>query len=219
MKLQECIEYLQSSLGGGVFTDETRTEIGFAEKMLAVGRAFCIKEMYRNQTDIHQIYYQTATLSYDADLQDNDCYNVFEYPNILNINTQLDGHSYMGGRLGDSSWRRVRSVAAWDNLQRARNRRSTRKDIYYLLEPNYGTVKVFDKNVKRALGVSIFEDPLHPLLNFNRQEDEYPITLECLQMMEQYFREGKFERFMRTPADIISNSVSENSLGGQPQQQ
>lgn len=218
MKLNECIEYLQSSLGGGVFTDEGKNEVGFTEKMLAVGRAFCIREMYRSNTEIPEIFYQTIDLTYDDDLQEDDCYNLFRYPNIVNVNTQLDGHQYLGQYKGDVSWRRVRSTAAWANTQKAIGTRPKKKSVYYLLEPQFETVKVFDKGVKRATGYSIFADPLHELIQFNRQEDEYPISQECLQLMEQYFRNGQFDRFTRTNSDIVSNAISESSLPNNPNQ-
>lgn len=220
MKLQEALEYLQSSIGGGIFSDETLTEIKFAEKVLQVGRAICIKEMYRHDNTINDIYYQHVQLNYNPELQDDDCYTIFEYPNIIGINPNIDGHQYMGHKRGDNSWRRLLSTGHLATYEKARGTRRKDTNTYYVLEPQFGTVKVMNPEIRRGVGYSILEDPLHPSANFNRKKDEYPITMECLALLEKYFREGKFERFLRSPADIISNSVSESSLGqqGAPQQ-
>ena len=220
MKLKRCIEILQASTGGGVFTSENITDVKFAEYVLQTARAICVKEMYPTQNNIHEIYYQHIYLDYEEDLQEDDCYTVFRYPTILNINPQVDGHAYIGQSKGDQSWVRVKSHSHWANFQKARGKRIQDNRTYYILEPQYGLVKVFKNNgtVKRAVGYSIFENPLDDLLMFNRQKDEYPITPECLSLAEQYLREGKFARYLQRPANVVANGADDANAAAMAQQ-
>jgi hypothetical protein len=81
--------------------------------------------------------------------------------------------------------------------------------FHYILEPELELVKVYHDSSgvrpKGGEGKSAIMDPLNPLAKFNRQLDEYPITPECLSMVEQYLREGKFQRFLQRPANIVAN--------------
>jgi len=221
MRLKECIEVLQASTGGGVFTSENILDVKFTENVLRFARAMCIKEMYPTKNNVHEIYYQHVYLTYNEALQEDDCYTVFEYPIVLNINGQVDGHQYIGQSKGDQSWVRVKSHAHWANFQKARGGRIIDNRTYYLLEPQYGLVKVFKNKgtIKRAVGYSIFEDPLHELIMFNRQLDDYPITPECLSLAEQYLREGKFARFMQRPANAVANGADDVTVAAMGQQQ
>ena len=212
-KLSECIETLQASTGGGVFTAENLTEIGFAETALATTRAICIKELYPKRNILNAIYYQTVQLKYEADLQEDDCYRLFRYPPILNVNSEIDGHRRIGNLKGDKVWTRVRSFNEYQNMKAAYGRRIHQEGLFYVLEPAAGLVRVFHDATaarpKAGEGESIFMDPLHELIRFNRQLDEYPITPECLSMVEQYLREGKFQRFMQRPSNVVANGADD----------
>lgn len=209
--LKESIEILQSSTGGGVFTSENLTDVKFAEYVLATARAICVKELYPTQNNIHEIFYQYVELEYDKDLQEDDCYTVFRYPTVLNINSQVDGHQYIGTRKGDTSWVRIKSMAHWQNFLKARNSRINDPRVYYVLEPQFGLVRVMKQGVKTAVGYSVFQDPLDKMIPFNRQLDQYPITPECLSLVEKYLREGKFESYLRRPSNLIANGADDNN--------
>jgi hypothetical protein len=211
MLLKECIETFQASLGGGVFTSENVTDVKFMEQVLRMTRAACVKELYPNQNNVHEIYYQHVYLDYEEDLQEDECYTVFRYPVILNINKQVDGHQYIGQSKGDQSWVRIKSHAHWANFQKARPGRIVDNRTYYVLEPQYGLVKVFKNKgtIKRAVGYSIFDDPLNDMVPFNRQEDQYPITPECLSLVERYLREGTFLKYLQRPANMVANGADD----------
>jgi len=213
MKLNNCIEILQASLSGGVFGQETLTEVKFAESFLGTARAVCIKELHPNKNTIHQIYYQSVELIYDENLQEDDCYTLFRYPTVMNINANIDGHQSIGKFKGDLSWKRVHSFAHYQNLKAAQGKRMIVNDIHYVLEPADELVRVFHNadavRPKTAIGYSIFADPLHELIQFNRQLDEYPITPECMAMVEQYLRQGKFEKYLQRPANVVANGADD----------
>lgn len=224
MKLKECIEVLQSSTGGGVFTAENLLEVGFAESVLGIARAICIKELYPKANTVHEVYFQTVPLEYEEDLQEDDCYTLFRYPVVLNVNSEVDGHQFLGTARGGVAWTRVKSFAHYQNLKAAYGR-IRNESLHYVLEPESGLVRVFHNSSaarpKRAVGRSIFADPLYPLIMFNRQEDEYPITPECLSLVEQYLRMGKFERYMQRMPNAVANGaddiVAAQPQGGSPQ--
>ena len=213
MRLSQCIEVIQSSVGGGIFTAENLTEIGFAEDALSTVRAICMKELYPKRNTLNAIYYQTIDLKYEADLQEDPCYTLFRYPAILNVNSEIDGHQLLGGKRG--SWTRVRSEAEYRNMKQAYGSRINQTGFFYVFEPELELVKVFHDSdavrPKGGEGKSIIMDPLNPLARFNRQLDEYPITPECLSMVEQYLREGKFQRFLQRPANIIANGADDTN--------
>ena len=224
MKLNQCIEVLQSSTGGGVFTSENLLEVGFAEEVLGIARAICIKELYPKRNTVHEVYYQTVELKYEEDLQEDDCYTLFRYPIVLNVNAEVDGHQMLGTAKGSVAWTRVRSFAHYQNLKAAYGDRIRNENLHYVLEPEAGLVRVFHNSSavrpKKAVGRSIFADPLHPLIMFNRQEDEYPITPECLSLVEQYLRMGKFERYMQRMPNAVANGADDIvAAQGQPQGQ
>lgn len=211
--LRECVELLQSSIGGGVFTQENLTEVKFAEAFLGYARATCIKEMYPSRNNVNEIYYQYADIRYEEDLQEDDCYTLFRYPAVLNINSQIDGHQYLGKFKGDVSWTRVKSFAQYSNLKNAMGSRIKTEGYYYVLEPQAGLVRVFHTadavRPKTAVGYSIFQDPLNDLTPFNRQLDQYPITPECLNMVEQYLRDGRFVKYLQRPANVVANGADD----------
>jgi hypothetical protein len=209
--LKKSIELLQASIGGGVYTAENLESPKSMEYVLAATRAVCVRELYPTQNNIHEIYYQYVELQYEEDLQEDDCYTVFRYPTILNINSQVDGHQYIGTRKGDNSWVRIKSMSHWQNFLKARNPRINDPKVYYVLEPQFGLARVMKPKgeVKRAVGYSVFSDPLDKLISFNRQKDQYPITPECLTLVEKYLREGKFETFLRRPSNQVANGADD----------
>jgi len=213
MKLNNCIEILQASLSGGVFGQETLTEVKFAESFLATARAVCIRELYPNRNNVHEVYYQSVDLRYEESLQEDDCYTLFRYPTVLNINANIDGHQYIGRTKGDMSWKRVKSFSHYQNLKAAQGKRIINNSLHYVLEPASELVRVFHNEgavrPKTATGYSIFADPLHELIQFNRQLDEYPITPECMAMVEQYLRQGKFEKYLQRPANVVANGADD----------
>jgi len=215
--LKESIELLQASTGGGVFTAENLTDVKFMEYVLASARAICIRELYPTRNNVHEIYYQYVELEYDQSLQEDDCYTVFRYPVILNINSQVDGHQYIGKRKGDNSWVRLKSLSHWQNFMKARPNRIADPTIYYVLELQFGLVRVFNPSVKTAVGYSIFQDPLDKAIPFNRQLDQYPITPECLSLAEQYLREGKFQRYLQAPSNQVANGADDVNALSAPQ--
>lgn len=219
MKLNECIEFIQASTGGGVFTDENRGDIGFAENILRLGRSAAIKTIYQNNNLVADIFYQKADL-YRSDLiQEDDCYTVFRTPNVITVNPVVDGNSYLGSPKDNRAWRRVKSVAQFANNQHIRLSKLRQDVVYYILDPRTSTVKVYDPNITRCNHYAVFEDPLHPMLNFNRQEDEYPITLEAMSLIEQWMREGIISHMLRQMPESRSNSAPDVTVNLVPNQQ
>lgn len=218
MKLNECIEFIQASDGGGVFTDENRKDFGFAQNILRLGRAMAIKTLHANNNLQSDIYFQTAKLFREDDLQEDDCYTLFRTPRILTVNSVVDGQSYMGSPNDNKNWRRVKSAAQLANQSRQRLGGMRDDVIYYMLNPRNDTVKVFNPDIKKCTQYAIFEDPLHPLLNFNPQLDEYPVTLECLGLIEQYIREGIVTHMLRQMPEMRPNSAPDITVNLQPNQ-
>jgi len=213
MKLNNCIEILQASLSGGVFGQETLTEVKFAESFLATARAVCIRELYPNRNNVHGIYYQSIDLKYEEALQEDDCFTVFRHPTVLNINANIDGHQLMGTTKGGRPWIRVQSHAHYQNMLSAMGGRIINGQLYFILEPADELVKVFHNadavRPKRGTSIFIADNPLHELIQFNRQLDEYPITPECMAMVEQYLRQGKFEKYLQRPANVVANGADD----------
>lgn len=216
--LKECVEVLQSSVGGGVFTQENITEVKFAEQVLPYARGFCMKELYQKRNTINEIYYQSVPLIYEEGLQEDDCYTLYRYPVIQNINAELDGHQYIGRFKGDNSWVRVKSFGHYQNMKQALGNRIIADKIFYVLEPQDGLVRAYHNSSAvrpkgNIEGRSVFQNPLDELIPFNRQLDQYPITPECLSLAEQYLREGKFQRFLQRPSNIVANGADDINAG------
>ena len=78
MKTLECIELIQMADEGGIFTDESRYDVGTMLTVLNAARAFAITEMYRKNTRVHPNFIQRVYPEYKKKLQQDDCYNLFE---------------------------------------------------------------------------------------------------------------------------------------------
>ena len=94
---------------GGIFTDESRYDVGTMLTVLNAARAFAITEMYRKNTRVHPNFIQRVYPEYKENLQQDDCYTLFEIPRTVEINDKMDGLMYVGSIKGDEAFWKVRT--------------------------------------------------------------------------------------------------------------
>jgi hypothetical protein len=76
---------------GGIFTDESRYDVGTMLTVLNAARAFAITEMYRKNTRVHPNFIQRVYPEYKEALQQDDCYNCLRFHVQLRSTTRWMG--------------------------------------------------------------------------------------------------------------------------------
>ena len=212
MKTKDCIELIQLADEGGVFTDESRYDIGTMTAVLNAARGFAIAEMYNKNNRIHPNFLQRVYPKYEKNLQQDDCYVMFEVPKTVEINNQIDGLMYVGTIDGKNSYWKVRT------RMQANSRRNHRihniameKNVHFLYDTTRGYLEVYDNKVKYILVEGIFSDPT-TIPGFNIEEDDYPITMNAMKRVEDMVRQGTIRDVLRVPINKISNSAEDSNI-------
>jgi len=212
LKTKECIELIQLADEGGVFTDESRYDIGTMIAVLNAARGFAITELHKQNNRIHPSFLQRVYPEYKKELQQDDCYTLFEVPKTVGINNQIDGLMYVGTIDGKNSFWKIRT------RMQANSRRNHRihsiamdKHVHFLYDNTRGYLEVYDDKVKYILVEGIFGDPTS-IPGFNLEEDDYPITMDAMKRIEDMVRTGTIRDVLRVPINKISNSAEDSNV-------
>ena len=212
MKTIDCIELIQLADEGGVFTDESRYDIGTMTAVLNAARGYAITELHKQNNRIHPSFLQRVYPQYKKDLQQDDCYTLFEVPKTIGINNQIDGLMYVGTIDGKNSFWKIRT------RMQANSRRNHRihniameKHVHFLYDNTRGYLEVYDDKVKYILVEGIFGDPTS-IPGFNLEEDDYPITMDAMKRIEDMVRTGTIRDVLRVPINKISNSAEDSNV-------
>lgn len=212
MKTIDCIELIQLADEGGVFTDESRYDIGTMTAVLNAARGYAITELHKQNNRIHPSFLQRVYPQYKKELQQDDCYTLFEVPKTVGINNQIDGLMYVGTIDGKNSFWKIRT------RMQANSRRNHRihniameKHVHFLYDNTRGYLEVYDDKVKYILVEGIFGDPTS-IPGFNLEEDDYPITMDAMKRIEDMVRTGTIRDVLRVPINKISNSAEDSNV-------
>ena len=212
MKTKDCIELIQLADEGGVFTDESRYDLGTMTAVLNAARGFAITELHKQNNRIHPSFLQRVYPEYKKELQQDDCYTLFEVPKTVGINNQIDGLMYVGTIDGKNSFWKIRT------RMQANSRRNHRihsiamdKHVHFLYDNTRGYLEVYDDKVKYILVEGIFGDPTS-IPGFNLEEDDYPITMDAMKRIEDMVRTGTIRDVVRVPINKISNSAEDSNV-------
>ena len=212
MKTKDCIELIQLADEGGVFTDESRYDLGTMTAVLNAARGFAITELHKKNNRIHPSFLQRVYPQYKKELQQDDCYTLFELPKTVGINDQIDGLMYVGTIDGKNSFWKIRT------RMQANSRRNHRihsiameKHVHFLYDNTRGYLEVYDDKVKYILVEGIFGDPTS-IPGFNLEEDDYPITMDAMKRIEDMVRTGTIRDVLRVPINKISNSAEDANV-------
>jgi len=212
LKTKDCIELIQLADEGGVFTDESRYDLGTMTAVLNAARGFAITELHKQNNRIHPSFLQRVYPEYKKELQQDDCYTLFEVPKTVGINNQIDGLMYVGTIDGKNSFWKIRT------RMQANSRRNHRihsiamdKHVHFLYDNTRGYLEVYDDKVKYILVEGIFGDPTS-IPGFNLEEDDYPITMDAMKRIEDMVRTGTIRDVVRVPINKISNSAEDSNV-------
>jgi len=212
LKTKDCIELIQLADEGGVFTDESRYDLGTMTAVLNAARGFAITELHKKNNRIHPSFLQRVYPQYKKELQQDDCYTLFELPKTVGINDQIDGLMYVGTIDGKNSFWKIRT------RMQANSRRNHRihsiameKHVHFLYDNTRGYLEVYDDKVKYILVEGIFGDPTS-IPGFNLEEDDYPITMDAMKRIEDMVRTGTIRDVLRVPINKISNSAEDANV-------
>lgn len=195
-----------------MFTDESRYDIGTMTAVLNAARGYAITELHKQNNRIHPSFLQRVYPQYKKELQQDDCYTLFEVPKTVGINNQIDGLMYVGTIDGKNSFWKIRT------RMQANSRRNHRihniameKHVHFLYDNTRGYLEVYDDKVKYILVEGIFGDPTS-IPGFNLEEDDYPITMDAMKRIEDMVRTGTIRDVLRVPINKISNSAEDSNV-------
>lgn len=212
MKTKDCIELIQLADEGGVFTDESRYDIGTMTAVLNAARGFAITELHKQNNRIHPSFLQRVYPQYKKELQQDDCYTLFEVPKTVGINNQIDGLMYVGTIDGKNSFWKIRTRMQGNSRRNHRiHKIAMEKHVHFLYDNTRGYLEVYDDKVKYILVEGIFVDPTS-IPGFNLEEDDYPITMDAMKRIEDMVRTGTIRDVLRVPINKISNSAEDTNV-------
>lgn len=212
MKTLECIEMIQMADEGGLFTDESRYDVGTMLNVLNAARGFAIAELYKNNDRVHPNFLQRMYPEYDEKIQQSDCYNLFEIPHTVAINDRIDGLMYVGSIRGNEAFWKMRTRMQMHSRRNHRiHRLAEKKNVHFLYDTTRGYLEVYDPKVKYILVEGIFEDPTS-VPGFSFDHDEYPITMDAMKRIEDQVRRGTILDSMRVPMNKVSNSQDDSNV-------
>jgi len=212
LKTKDCIELIQLADEGGVFTDESRYDIGTMTAVLNAARGFAITELHKQNNRIHPSFLQRVYPQYKKELQQDDCYTLFEVPKTVGINNQIDGLMYVGTIDGKNSFWKIRTRMQANSRRNHRiHKIAMAKHVHFLYDNTRGYLEVYDDKVKYILVEGIFGDPTS-IPGFNLEEDDYPITMDAMKRIEDMVRTGTIRDVLRVPINKISNSAEDSNV-------
>jgi len=190
MTTPQILDQFQRLPEGGLMVDTNRYDPLFLLSLLDAGRAAWVVEMYRKDKRIEPVFYQKYYPSYSIPLQPTDkCYAKFLMPDILRLDEHSDGIRYVGyddynGGTANN-FRRIVS-RAWVSTLSNHPVMNPNRAFSFLYD---GSAKILElrgkaKLVEAPLVEALFKHPLD-IPTFNRDTDDYPITMDGIYAVEK----------------------------------
>lgn len=202
----ELIEQCKSLPSGGYITKDSRLKPGQMASIINGGRAYVVRERWKQYGKVPPIYYQKFYPQYDKLAQDEDsCYAKFYgVPNIIALDGRATGLGYIGSSNSLNLFREVSSKAAMASMLNQRVIGMKRKGL--ALIGGSGEIDIYwNTKIKLPELQAVFSDPRQvPLYNYDF--DPYPMDIGDIPMMEQFLMNGGPLRYMAaTPIDRIND--------------
>jgi hypothetical protein len=216
VKKDEILDRLVSYRGGGVATDETYPNRQYFASKLESMREFALREEFRRDNVISEVYYQNHYLVYDEDI--NECsekcgakFYAFEVPDVLRIDSRMGGFGYVGSRSMEIPYEFYPSIERFSTAMGNRiSRKNIRRGVVAFYD-NSEKVMYISAGVKNGLVRGIFRSP-ESIPTFNVDADDYPISGKGLEILEEAIRSGSLNIMLRQPQDKLPNSQTDVDL-------
>jgi len=217
--IHKYAQQIQSMLGsGGSITVDARVTIQQSIKILNDFRAVAISEFFRVKGFVPEQAYQTSSLVYDKDFQDeydlSKCIYTYTCDRIIPVSAVNDGITYIGVQNGENITR-LKSRSQISNYKKNFfTRHIVSESPWVLYEPDYNSIlfhKPYGGPTKLLVVRAVFQAP-EALPEYDIQHDEYPITDELFNMVLQLVQEKYFRSVMSSAPDTIPNATEDSSV-------
>ena len=211
MVLRELRERIIRLVSGGVDPDENRFTDAYVDSLIHAARAFILRQDYlkfkRWSSDAAQVFYPDYEEAFQLDV----CVTRFMLPTTFIQGSSLaDGLIYFGSTgnaLNADNFRRIKSRSELaDILNNAAMTPATGRFNAVMIEGLMATI--FSKEsikIKYPMISAVWDDPT-ALPAFNKDKDEYPLSSDMINLVEQYLFSTTLNMVMPTPPDTISNT-------------
>lgn len=189
----EAIEDLQRLVSGGIATDESKFDPAYMIAKLNQGRAVIARNDFKISKRWNPSLIQYFRPEYDTYFQNNHCTTRFTLPTgFINADERTIGLVYAGSSDDVTSnpyiaanFRRYKSRTEFqDKLKHPRMSATSGLYTGILIEGLTVTLTGL-KKIKTFMVGGVFSDPT-ALPDFNKNVDEYPISLDLFQLVATY---------------------------------
>lgn len=187
----------------GIETDENSWDRPYIEDMVDSCRATAIQQVYqKNGKLIHQNWIQEIKPTYSEDMQEDPCFQRFEIPMFLSMDTSQNGFMYWTGGGNNCTGKWTTSRASLAGYQH--NPVTAKENIGPFVYP-YFDIYGHGIMVESLRAGGVFQY-VFKLPTYNKQVDEYPITMDVLEIMEALFVQ-KLKVIFSQPLDVLPDTT------------
>lgn len=209
MLLTKIVELFQRLPSGGILTDENKLDPDFIEDAVHRARASAIFIYWQRTKRINALWTQQFIAQFDEDIQENNCLVKFEVPPVVSLDNKMDGFLYIGTVDKDCAFRKVESRAQLANANLHRITKVSNRINKALYSD--GFMEIHGNTMLKELKVDgIFINPTD-IPTFNKEFDEYPVSLDLVNQMETIIANIETPQIEKEPIDVISDSADTTS--------
>ena len=210
---------IQSMLGsGGIISVDNRLSAQMAIRILDELRAAAIVEYYKAKLFIPEQFYQTTSLVYQDDYQDDNlvtkCIYTYHVPGVIPASAVHDGISYVGVKNGENI-NRIKSQSVLANYRRHYiTNKQVESSPWVLYNSDSSEMwfhKPFGGPTKILVVRGIFTRPTE-LPEYNLENDEYPISEDLYSMIITMAQNQFLRPVVSQPPDAISNATEDGTM-------
>lgn len=204
MKLLEIIEIFQAMPSGGIITDENRYDQRFMELAADHSRSVAIQQLWKANKRINPSWLQSYFPIWRETMQDDACVTKFYCPGVITLDGRGNGFNYIGSEKGNRNFRYANTRGDLANIYQHRYAKPDHDNpvAYYeeeLLEI-HGPVTA--RNIRLD---ALFSHPTK-IPTFNKVHDEYPASLEVVDLMKDIIFKSETSVIITRPIDTRSDS-------------
>lgn len=197
----EVYERFVRLASAGIQTDESRWDAPYIENLVDTCRATAIQAVYQKTKIIHPNWVQEIDLEYSDDLQEDPCFQRFECPMFLSLDGSVQGLMFAGSQHNNCT---IPVVRTRPELGIYQNNRVTANKMIGLYVYPYLDIHQKGVMIEMVRVGGVFQYPLQ-LPTYNKMIDEYPVTTDVLNLMEELWV-NKLKVIMATPLDVIPDT-------------
>jgi len=214
MLIEELESLCIGRISSGYQTDESNIKTDRIFKLIIMGRAIVIAELFKSYKKVHPDWMQEFFPYYDERKQESPLYSVFDGIQNIVLDTIQNSIQYVGNAECHERFRVVYSSGAFSNLKDNPITDPRRSKHIYALYENL-TWTVFNRNqhtrIKKFKINGVWNDPFE-VPTWNPEMHNFPIDSKGAAMIVDYVFKNYLADTVKSPANAISNSQEDTKI-------